>query len=46
MTARIASLYLWPVKGLSGQPLEEARIEPGRPLKDDRRWAASNRAGL
>jgi len=39
MTARIVSLYLWPVKGLSGQPLEEARIEPGRPLKDDRRWA-------
>ncbi len=39
MTARIVSLYLWPVKGLSGQPLDEAHIEPGRPLKDDRCWA-------
>ncbi len=38
-SARIASLYLWPVKGLSGQPLEEAVIEAGKPLAHDRQWA-------
>ncbi len=37
--ARIESIYLWPVKGLSGQRLREARVEAGKPLRDDRRWA-------
>ena len=37
--AKIASLYLWPVKGLSGAPLEEADISAGRPLAHDRQWA-------
>ena len=37
--AKIASLYLWPVKGLSGAPLEEADIGAGRPLAHDRQWA-------
>ena len=37
--AKIASLYLWPVKGLSGAPLKEADISAGRPLAHDRQWA-------
>ena len=43
---RIASLYLWPVKGLSGVSLPEARLEAGRPLADDRRWAIERTHGV
>ncbi len=38
-TARIESLYLWPVKGFSGERIEEARLQPHKPLAHDRRWA-------
>lgn len=37
--ARIESLYIWPVKGLSGLALKKAQIEPHKPLAHDRRWA-------
>ncbi len=36
---RIVSLHRWPLKGFAGQKLEKARIEAGKPLHDDRRWA-------
>ena len=35
----ISMLYLWPVKGLAGQRLDQARLQPHKPLAHDRRWA-------
>ncbi len=43
---RIASLYLWPVKGLSGQRLAQADIRAGHPLAHDRRWALERTHGV
>jgi uncharacterized protein len=37
--AEIASLYRHPVKGLTPEPLSEARLEVGRYFPNDRRWA-------
>jgi uncharacterized protein len=42
MTAKIESIYRYPVKGLSPEPLERVRLEPGEPLPADRRYAIEN----
>lgn len=39
MSAAVAALYFYPVKGLSPQPLECVRLEPGRGVPHDRRFA-------
>ncbi len=42
--AVIDSLYCWPVKGFSGQPLEDMSLRAHRPFEHDRLWAIE-RAG-
>lgn len=42
MTARIHSIYRYPVKGLSPERLTRVRLEPGRTLPADRRYAIEN----
>lgn len=42
MTARIQSIYRYPVKGLSPERLERVRLEPGQPLPADRKYAIEN----
>ena len=37
--ARVTSIYRYPVKGLSPEPLEQVDIEAGRPLPHDREFA-------
>ncbi|HEX3535929.1 MAG TPA: MOSC N-terminal beta barrel domain-containing protein, partial [Stellaceae bacterium] len=39
MTATIAALYRYPVKGLSPEPLQRVALTPGRCLPQDRRFA-------
>ena len=39
MTATIAALYRYPVKGLSPEPLERVALSPGKCLAQDRRFA-------
>ena len=41
-TAQIASLYRYPVKGLSPEPLPSVRLEVGQTLPSDRRYAIEN----
>jgi uncharacterized protein YcbX len=40
--AQIASLYRYPVKGLSPEPLPRVALEPGQTLPGDRRYAIEN----
>jgi uncharacterized protein YcbX len=40
--ARIASIYRYPVKGLSGERLTSAKLSPGATLKNDRAFALEN----
>ena len=40
--ARIASLYRYPVKGLTPEPLTSTVLKPGRTLLADRRYAIEN----
>jgi uncharacterized protein YcbX len=40
--ARIASIYRYPVKGLSGERLASAELKPGVTLKNDRAFALEN----
>src|SRR5262245_52004631 len=40
--ARVQAIYRYPVKGLSGEPLERARLERGQTLPADRRYAIEN----
>jgi MOSC domain-containing protein len=42
MTAKIQSIYRYPVKGLTPEKLESVRLEPGRTLPADRRYAIEN----
>ena len=37
--AHIESLWIWPVKGLSGMSLQTAQLRKGQPLAHDRAWA-------
>lgn len=41
MTATVAWIRRYPVKGLSGEDLEEAALSPGRALPGDRRFAVA-----
>jgi uncharacterized protein YcbX len=41
-SARITALYRYPVKGLSAEPLNEARLEAGRHFPGDRMFAIEN----
>jgi uncharacterized protein YcbX len=41
-TTEIASLYRYPVKGLSPEPLPAVALEPGQTLPADRRYAIEN----
>jgi uncharacterized protein len=40
--ARIRSIYRYPVKGLSAEPMASARLEPGRTIAADRLYAIEN----
>ncbi len=40
--ARIASIYRYPVKGLSPEPLPQVALTPGQTLPADRRYAIEN----
>jgi uncharacterized protein YcbX len=40
--AKIASIYRYPVKGLTPEPLERATLSPGQALLADRRYAIEN----
>jgi uncharacterized protein len=40
--AKIASIYRYPVKGLTPEPLERAALSPGQTLLADRRYAIEN----
>jgi uncharacterized protein YcbX len=40
--ARIQSIYRYPVKGLSPEPLASVALSRGRPLPNDRRYAIEN----
>jgi uncharacterized protein len=40
--ARIRSVYRYPVKGLSPEPMQSARLEPGRTIAADRLYAIEN----
>ena len=40
--AQIASLYRYPVKGLSPEPLPRVALEPGQTFPADRRYAIEN----
>src|SRR5436305_9832180 len=42
MTATIHSIYRYPVKGLSPERLPRVRLEPGKTLPADRRYAIEN----
>jgi len=42
MTAKIQSIYRYPVKGLSPECLERVRLGPGEPLPADRKYAIEN----
>jgi uncharacterized protein YcbX len=42
MPAHIASLYRYPVKGLSPEPLQHVALEAGQTLPADRRYAIEN----
>ncbi|MBZ8133035.1 MOSC domain-containing protein [Afifella sp. IM 167] len=44
MTAKIAALYRYPVKGFSPEPLAEARLEKGGTIPFDRAFAIENGA--
>lgn len=41
-TARIAALYRYPVKGLTPEPLDRVRVEPGETFPNDRAYAIEN----
>ncbi|KZD25172.1 MOSC domain-containing protein [Tardiphaga robiniae] len=40
--ASVASIYRYPVKGLTPEPLEQVTLKPGQPLPADRRYAIEN----
>ena len=40
--AKIASIYRYPVKGLTPEPLARAELKPGQTLQADRRYAIEN----
>ena len=42
LPAQIASLYRYPVKGLSPEPLPSVQLEPGQTFPADRRYAIEN----
>ena len=42
LPATIASLYRYPVKGLTPEPLPRTKLSPGQTLKADRRYAIEN----
>ena len=42
MPAQIASLYRYPVKGLSPEPLPRVALEVGQTFPADRRYAIEN----
>src|SRR5260370_30877153 len=42
MTATIQSIYRYPVKGLSPQPLPRVALEPGQTVPADRLYAIEN----
>lgn len=44
-TPKIVSLYRYPVKGLSPQPLENAALSPGQTIRGDRIYAIENGPG-
>jgi uncharacterized protein len=42
MTLRVASLYRYPVKGLSPEPLDRIELKPGEGVAHDRRFALAH----
>ncbi len=45
MTGIVTDLYVYPVKGLTGQPLHEVTLEPGRGFPGDRAFALARPDG-
>ncbi|MGO8867178.1 MAG: MOSC domain-containing protein [Alphaproteobacteria bacterium] len=45
MTATLARIYRYPVKGLTAEPLARVRLEPGKRLPGDRRYAIEHGGG-
>lgn len=43
-TAQLTRIARYPVKGLTGQPLEQAVLAPGQPIAGDRRFALAHGA--
>ena len=43
--ARVSSLYRYPVKGLTPEPLQSVTLGPGETLPYDRAWAIENGPG-
>src|SRR6187431_1940964 len=41
-TTTIAALYRYPVKGLTPEPLQSVRLEPGETFPNDRTYAIEN----
>ena len=46
MTATLALIYRYPVKGMTAEPLARVRLEPGRRVPGDRRFAIAHGGGL
>ncbi|HLI11018.1 MAG TPA: MOSC domain-containing protein [Alphaproteobacteria bacterium] len=46
MSASLVSIYRYPVKGMTAEPLERVRVEAGRRLPGDRRFAIAHASGL
>ena len=42
MTARLESIYHYPIKGLSAAPMASAQLSPGETLPNDRRFAIAH----
>src|SRR5262245_35581506 len=40
--ARLQAIYRYPVKGLSAEPLDRTRLQPGQTIAADRRYAVEN----
>src|ERR1700741_1357575 len=45
ITPRVTSIYRYPVKGLSPEPMQKVGLEPGRTLPFDRAYAIENGPG-
>lgn len=45
MTAQLALIQRYPIKGIGGETVPQARLQPSRPLSGDRIWGLLHQAG-